>query len=705
MPQAQPDVVPNDGLTTRQRRNRPLLMVHTGDGKGKSTAAFGLALRGWNQGWSVGVFQFVKSAKWRIGEQTALETLATVHDERGTGGPIEWHKMGSGWSWSRREGTNADHAAEAAEGWAEIKRRLAAETHGLYVLDEFTYPINWGWVDIDDVVTTLTSRTGHQHVVITGRRADPKLLDAADLVTEMTNVKHPFGAGQKGPTGDRMVSPGPSTALPRVVIAAPASGHGKTTVAIGLMAALRNAGHVVSGHKVGPDYIDPGYHALATGRPARNLDPHLVGVERLVPLLLHGAATPVPADIAVIEGVMGLYDGAIGREGFASTAHVAGIISAPVILVIDISSASRTIAAVVHGLASFDNTVRIAGVILNKAGSVRHSTEVTDALEATGIPVLGVLNRDDGIAAPARHLGLIPAAERDDARAALDRLAGQIAAGVDLDEVLRIARGAGELAGNPWDPTAEMLGVGPAPDRSRPVVAVAGGRAFTFRYTETDELMRAAGLRTGGLRPDLGHRSASRDGWDLSRRRLPGGTRGGTICQSGDARSVAGGGQCRCADGGRMCRPAVPGCRRRRSTDGRSPGRECPDDAQTDVVVPYGHQPDRLVAGTGRISGHRARVPPHHGGSESGGIAGLVARRGPGRLQQRSGRYWVADRARVLPAHPLGRSSGAGGEVRPIGTRLERRCPHGECRCPAAASPDGIGVGHRPAPSRRCGGR
>jgi cob(I)alamin adenosyltransferase len=201
MPQAQPDVVPNDGLTTRQRRNRPLLIVHTGDGKGKSTAAFGLALRGWNQGWSVGVFQFVKSAKWRIGEQTALETLASVHDERGAGGPIEWHKMGSGWSWSRREGTDADHAAEAAEGWAEIKRRLAAETHGLYILDEFTYPINWGWVDIADVVATLTSRTGHQHVVITGRRAAPKLLDAADLVTEMTNVKHPFGTGQKGQRG------------------------------------------------------------------------------------------------------------------------------------------------------------------------------------------------------------------------------------------------------------------------------------------------------------------------------------------------------------------------------------------------------------------------------------------------------------------------------------------------------------------------
>ena len=284
MPQAQPASVPADGLTTRQRRNRPLLMVHTGDGKGKSTAAFGLALRGWNQGWSVGVFQFVKSAKWRIGEQTALETLAALHDEHGTGGPIEWHKMGSGWSWSRRTGTEADHAAEAAEGWAEIKRRLAAQTHRLYVLDEFTYPINWGWVDIDDVVSTLADRPDQQHVVITGRRADPKLLEIADLVTEMRKHQAPDGDRAKGPAGHRMV-----TRLPRLVIAAPASGHGKTTVATGLMAALGNAGHRVSAHKIGPDYIDPGYHALATGRPGRNLDPHLVGTDLLVPLLLHGA--------------------------------------------------------------------------------------------------------------------------------------------------------------------------------------------------------------------------------------------------------------------------------------------------------------------------------------------------------------------------------------------------------------------------------
>ena len=177
------------------------MIVHTGDGKGKSTAAFGLALRGWNQGWPIGVFQFVKSAKWRIGEQSALEALADVHDTTGKGGPIEWHKMGSGWSWSRKAGSEEDHQAAAVEGWAEIKRRLAAQTHTLYVLDEFTYPINWGWISVDDVVTTLTERPGHQHLIITGRRCDPKIIEIADLVTEMTKIAHPFDHGQKGQRG------------------------------------------------------------------------------------------------------------------------------------------------------------------------------------------------------------------------------------------------------------------------------------------------------------------------------------------------------------------------------------------------------------------------------------------------------------------------------------------------------------------------
>jgi cob(I)alamin adenosyltransferase len=201
MPQGQPSVVPEDGLTTRQRRNRPLVVVHTGIGKGKSTAAFGLALRAWNQGWPIGVFQFVKSAKWRVGEENALRALGDVHERTGIGGPVTWHKMGEGWSWIQRPGTERDHAAEAVEGWEQIKRDLAASTYALYVLDEFTYPMKWGWIDVADVTETLAKRPDGQHVVITGRDAHPALLDAADLVTEMTKVKHPMDAGQKGQKG------------------------------------------------------------------------------------------------------------------------------------------------------------------------------------------------------------------------------------------------------------------------------------------------------------------------------------------------------------------------------------------------------------------------------------------------------------------------------------------------------------------------
>jgi cobyrinic acid a,c-diamide synthase len=276
--------------------------------------------------------------------------------------------------------------------------------------------------------------------------------------------------------------------LPRLVIAAPASGHGKTTVATGLMAALSRRGLTVSGHKVGPDYIDPGYHALATGRPGRNLDPHLVGEERLVPLLLHGAQG---ADLALIEGVMGLYDGQLGGRGFASTAHVATVTRTPVLLVVDISHASRTIGAVVRGLAGFDPGVDVVGVLLNKAGSPRHAAEVEAAVtEATGLPLLGVLHRDDGIVAPSRHLGLVPAAEREEAAAALDRLVERITERVDLDQVLTLASKAPDLEGVAWDPEAE---VAPRYRGPRPVVAVAGGRAFTFRYAETEELLTAAG--------------------------------------------------------------------------------------------------------------------------------------------------------------------------------------------------------------------
>lgn len=275
------------------------------------------------------------------------------------------------------------------------------------------------------------------------------------------------------------------TALPRVVVAAPATGQGKTTVATGLMAALVAAGHEVSGHKVGPDYIDPGYHALACGRPGRNLDPHLVGESLVAPLLLHGARD---ADVAVVEGVMGLYDGRIGGDGFSSTAHVAALTRTPVVLVVDISRSSRSIGAVVHGMATWDPTVSVAGVILNQAGSARHAAEVRSAIS---LPVLGVIPRDASIATPSRHLGLVTAAERGGAAEVVARLAEVVTEHVDLDAVLAIARAAPPLAAAPW--TAAPAGTGSRIPPNRQKVAVAAGRAFTFRYAETAELLAAHG--------------------------------------------------------------------------------------------------------------------------------------------------------------------------------------------------------------------
>lgn len=201
MPEAKPLTVPNDGLTTRSRRTLPLVIVHTGEGKGKSTAAFGLALRAWNQGWPIGVFQFVKSGKWRTGERAAFAELDRLHRQSGVGGPIAWHMMGSGWSWIRHQDSALDRESAAREGWAQVQRDLAAERYKLYLLDEFSYALRWGWVDVEEVIATLAARPGKQHVIITGRYAPQALLDAADLVTEMTKHRHPMDRGQKGQRG------------------------------------------------------------------------------------------------------------------------------------------------------------------------------------------------------------------------------------------------------------------------------------------------------------------------------------------------------------------------------------------------------------------------------------------------------------------------------------------------------------------------
>ncbi|MEV3856556.1 cobyrinate a,c-diamide synthase [Streptomyces sp. NPDC050095] len=281
--------------------------------------------------------------------------------------------------------------------------------------------------------------------------------------------------------------------VPRLVVAAPASGSGKTTVATGLMAAFAERGLAVSPHKVGPDYIDPGYHALATGRPGRNLDAYMCGPELVAPLFAHGAAG---CELAVVEGVMGLFDGVSGEGELASTAHVAKLLKAPVVLVVDASSQSRSVAALVHGFASFDPQVRLAGVILNKVGSERHEQLLREALEEVGVPVYGALRRAPQVATPSRHLGLVPVAERsagavDSVRAAAE----MVREGCDLEGLLALARTAPPLDAQRWSAPSH------APAGERPVVAVAGGAAFTFSYAEHAELLTAAGADVATFDP------------------------------------------------------------------------------------------------------------------------------------------------------------------------------------------------------------
>lgn len=284
---------------------------------------------------------------------------------------------------------------------------------------------------------------------------------------------------------------------PAIVIAAPSSGSGKTTLATGLMGALRRAGHRVAPFKVGPDFIDPGYHALATGRPGRNLDPVLVGDGLIGPLYRHGCAE---ADIAVIEGVMGLFDGRIDPNpefpARGSTAHVAALLHAPVLLVVDARGQSHSIAALLQGFSTFDAGTRIAGVILNRVGSARHEQVLRQACETAGVPVLGAIPRVDELAVPSRHLGLVTAVEHGRrAGAAVEAMAALVARHVDVAAVAALA--AADVHAAPWDPGTAVGR--PVPGRA--VVAMAAGKAFSFGYTEHRELLRAAGAEVAEFDP------------------------------------------------------------------------------------------------------------------------------------------------------------------------------------------------------------
>jgi cob(I)alamin adenosyltransferase len=173
----------------RKPRDKPLLIVVTGHGKGKSTSAFGMLLRAWARGYRCGVFQFVKSGKWKVGEAKAAQAL----------GGIDWEKMGDGWTWISRD--LEESADKAREGWAEVKRRIESERYEFLLLDELTYAIKYGWIPEDEIVSTLRDRPGFQHVVVTGRDASPGLIEVADLVSEVTKVKHPMDAGIRAQQG------------------------------------------------------------------------------------------------------------------------------------------------------------------------------------------------------------------------------------------------------------------------------------------------------------------------------------------------------------------------------------------------------------------------------------------------------------------------------------------------------------------------
>jgi cobyrinic acid a,c-diamide synthase len=273
---------------------------------------------------------------------------------------------------------------------------------------------------------------------------------------------------------------------PRIVVAGTHSGTGKTTVASGLMAALRTQRLRVAPFKVGPDFIDPSYHTLAAGRHGRNLDAFLSGPEMIGPLFAHGARG---ADMAVVEGVMGLFDGKSGGGELASTAHIAKLLDAPVVLVVDARAMARSVAAMVHGYTTFDPELKVSGVVLNRVGSGAHEKMLREALKPLNIPVLGVLRRDDAIRTPDRHLGLVPVAERrDEARRSLEALGAAVSHSLDLDSIVKLARSAGSLEVEPWIPESAALDL---PGSVR--VAVATGRSFSFLYRENLESLEAAG--------------------------------------------------------------------------------------------------------------------------------------------------------------------------------------------------------------------
>ena len=389
--------------------------------------------------------------------------------------------------------------------------------------------------------------------------------------------------------------------IARVVIGGTSSGAGKTTVATGLLAALAARGLRTAGFKVGPDFIDPSYHALASGRPGRNLDAFLSGPELIAPLFRHGSAG---ADIAVVEGVMGLYDGASGRGELASTAHVAKLLRAPVVLVVDAAALARSAAAIVHGYASYDPEVDVAGVILNRVGSEGHADLLREAIEPLGVPVLGVLHRDDALTAPERHLGLVPVAEREpralrDARPARRGDRGELRPRRAAAPGARRARRPGRALAARSGRRAARAGA----DRDRPraglLVPLRGEPRAAARRGRRARRPRPADRRGAAA----AHRRAR------ARRRLPRGLRRGAVGQLGAARRDRRLRRARPAGPRRVRRAALPRARARRAPDVRRRADRRAHDAAPEPRLPRGdrrRRPSRVARGR---DGPRPRVP------------------------------------------------------------------------------------------------
>ncbi|MFD0694936.1 cobyrinate a,c-diamide synthase [Paenibacillus sp. GCM10027628] len=271
----------------------------------------------------------------------------------------------------------------------------------------------------------------------------------------------------------------------RIVIAGTGSGVGKTTLSIGLMAALQQRGSVVQGFKCGPDYIDPTYHTAVTGRASRNLDAWMVGRDAVKEIYRRGRQG---ADISIIEGVMGMFDGKNPLSDEGSTADIGRILNAPVLLVVNIASMARSAAAIVKGFQQFGAGDQIVGVIANRAGSEGHYKMVKQAIEQEcGIPVIGYLTRDADIELPERHLGLVPSVERGEMKPFFDKLAERVSAHIDLEKLL-------ELAVCDKLPSLPTLFPDSAPAVSQRVkIAVAKDAAFHFYYPENLELLEAGG--------------------------------------------------------------------------------------------------------------------------------------------------------------------------------------------------------------------